>query len=445
VLKLAPTDLSALSRLARLYEREQQWASAVEVLKQLAELEPDPDQIRQHRFDLAKAFEKLGQPREAEATLEAARREAPTDLVIVRALAEFYRRHDAQSALAMHLNRAVKDLRHALDADLTDASAWEALVEVFGWRARRDAARVTAAAAQAFGVVLGDDAAQAGAGGVAPGAGAAAAAPEVVELLASASVLSPAARQVFAMAGDALDKTVPALDLKASRAERVSLRDLPFRAQLEELARAFGASEVEVWVTPGAPRACSAIGSQPVTLLVGRDLLAPGFDAAERAFLLARALEVARLNLVAAGRAQPADLAIAVAGMMRHFDPTHAPPGVSAAALDEAAKRFGKALPRKVRDELFPLVCEMMGAPSFDALRLGAATAELADRVALLATGAVPSAVSALLWSAAAETSVRDPRRADAVRRVASARALVAFAISDLHFEARQLTGVDWR
>jgi hypothetical protein len=31
------------------------------------------------------------------------------------------------------------------------------------------------------------------------------------------------------------------------------------------------------------------------------------------------------------------------------------------------------------------------------------------------------------------------------VRRVASARALVAFAISDLHFEARQLTGVDWR
>jgi hypothetical protein len=65
--------------------------------------------------------------------------------------------------------------------------------------------------------------------------------------------------------------------------------------------------------------------------------------------------------------------------------------------------------------------------------------------VALLATGAVPSAVSALLWSAAAETSVRDPRRADAVRRVASARALVAFAISDLHFEARQLTGVDWR
>jgi hypothetical protein len=444
VLKLAPTDLSALARLARLLEREQQWASAVEVLKQLAELDPDPDQVRQHRFDLAKALESLGQPREAEATLEAARREAPTDPVIVRALADFYRRQDAQSALAMHLNRAVKDLRLALDDELGDASGWEALVEVFAWRGRRDAARVAAGAAQAVGVVLGSDAAEAGAGGVVPGAGAAAAASELDELLASASLPS-SARQVFALAGEAIDKTVPALDLKASRAERMSLRDVAFRPQLEELARSFGLTEVEVWVTPGVPRACTAIGSQPATLLLGRDLLAPGFDVAERGFLLARALKVARLNLVAAVRAQPADLALAVAGMMRHFDPNYAPPGVQPAALDDAAKRFGKALPRKVRDELYPLVCEMMGAPSFDPLRLGAAATELAERVALLATGTVPAAVSALLWSAAAETSVRDPRRAEAVRRVASARALVAFAISDAHLEARQRTGIDRR
>jgi len=445
VLKLAPTDLSALGRLARLYEREQQWASAVAVLKQLAELDPDPDQIRQHRFELAQAFERLGQPRDAEATLEASRREAPTDPVIVRALADFYRRQDAQSALAMHLNRAVSDLRQALDADLTDASAWEALIEVFGWRGRRDAARVAASAAQSAGIVLGDDALQVGVGGVVPGASAAAIAAEVDELLASAGPWSTAARQVFALAGDAIDKTLPPLDLKAARAERTSLRDLAFRPQLEELAKTFGVADVEVWVTAGTPRACMAIGSQPATLLLGRDLIAPGFDAGERAFLLARALYVARLNLTAAVRAQPADLAIAVAGMMRHFDPNYAPPGVSPAALDDAAKRFGKALPRKVRDDLFALVCEMMGARTFDPLRLGAAATELADRVALLATGTVPSAVSALLWSAAAETSVRGPRRADAVRRVAAARALVAFAISDVHLEARQRTGIDRR
>ncbi len=445
VLKLAPTDLTALARLARLYEREQQWASALEALKQLAAIDPDPDQLRQHRLDLARTHEALGQPREAETALEAVRRAEPTDLEILRTIAAFYERQNAQAALAMHLNRGVNDVRQALDADLTDAAAWQTLVALLASRGRTDAARVAASTAQAVGVALVDAPVRLDATGGVPGAGGAAAEPELEELLASSTLLPLAARQVFRLAGDAIDKTIPALDLKAFRAERVSARDLPFRAQLEELARMFGAGDVEVWATPAAPRVCQAISCQPVALLVGRELFAPGFDAAERLFLLARALKIARANLVAAVRAQPADLAIAVAGMMRHYDPNHAPPGFSPASLDDAAKRFGKALPRKVRDELLPSLHEMLGAPQFDVLRLGAAASELGDRAALLATGSVPTAVSALLRVAGAEASTGDPRRADAVRKVAAARALVAFAMSDAHSEARQRTGVDRR
>jgi hypothetical protein len=113
--------------------------------------------------------------------------------------------------------------------------------------------------------------------------------------------------------------------------------------------------------------------------------------------------------------------------------------------VDEAAKRFGKALPKKIRDELFPAVYEMLGVPGFDATRLGAAAAELGDRVALLATGNLPAAISALLRLTGADVPLTDPRRIEAVQRVSAARALLAFAVSDAHFDARHRVGVDRR
>ena len=444
VLKLAPTDLGAMGCLARLYEREQQWPAAVEVLQQLVHAEPDPDHARQHRLDLASAYEKHGQGRQAEAALEATRRLEPTNLGVLRAIAEFYQRQDQQSALAMHLNRGVTDFRHAIETDPADTSAWHGLVEVLGWRGRQDAARTAASAGAAFGIVDEELAKLLDAAGGVPGAGSAAADVELEELV-SPVALPIAARTVFRLAGDALDKTLPPLELKSLRAERVSVRDLPYRAQIEELARWFGVSEIELWTTASSPRICMPISSQPVGILIGRDLLAPNVDPRERLFLLTRAVKLARANLVAAVRAQPADLALAVSGIMRHYDPHFAPPGVNVAALEEAGKRFGKALNKKVRDELYPHIYEMLGSPSFDALHLGAAAWELGDRIALVATGSVPAAVSALLRLSSAEIPAADPRRTAAVRKVAAARALIGFAISDSHFEARHRSGVDRR
>src|SRR5690606_13318165 len=85
--------------------------------------------------------------------LEEARKNAPTDLQVLRALAELYQRQNAANAMAMHLNRAVNDFRHALEADLGDAPAWLGLVEVLTWRGDADAASTSASAAQALGIV----------------------------------------------------------------------------------------------------------------------------------------------------------------------------------------------------------------------------------------------------------------------------------------------------
>src|SRR5690606_12652825 len=99
-----------------------------------------------------KLKEDAGETRDAEEVLERMRRAAPTDLHVLRGVADFYRRTSAQTALVMHLNRAANDLRHALSAELDDAGLWAALVEVLRERGRDDAAATCASAAYALGL-----------------------------------------------------------------------------------------------------------------------------------------------------------------------------------------------------------------------------------------------------------------------------------------------------
>ena len=81
----------------------------------------------------------------------------------------------------------------------------------------------------------------------------------------------------------------------------------------------------------------------------------------------------------------------------------------------------------------------------FDPTRLGLLACELGDRVALLATGLLPSATSALLRLAGIDGLEQMPARArvDAIKRVHEAADLFMFAISDLHFEARRRAGAE--
>jgi cyanophycinase-like exopeptidase len=92
-----------------------------------------------------------------------------------------------------------------------------------------------------------------------------------------------------------------------------------------------------------------------------------------------------------------------------------------------------------------PLAIEMGGAPGFDPSRLGLHAAELGDRLALLALGATPSALSALL--ALANTRLPEAagsaERVTATKKVPEAWSLVRFAISDAHFDARHRAGAD--
>ncbi len=441
VLKLVPDDTEAMERLAELYRREGNTAAAAEMLQQLAQHEVDPDRNRDYQLRLAASLESQGDLRQAEAVLEHTRRKSPTDLEVLRAMAEFYQRQNAHSAQAMHLGRAIADFRQAIARDASDASLWPGLVEVLGWRGVADAARCCASAAYAIGVTDVELSRHVDAHGGIPGGGGAACDPGLDDTL-SPPTLTRATRAVFHMAGEALEKALP-FDLRAFQADRLP-REHGFKNAMLEVGRWFGVPDMQVYQTYQAPRVCVAVSSSPVTVLVGGDLLTLT-DEHEKIFLLARAVKVARANLAVAVRSQPAQLALAVAGLVRSYDPRYAPHGLDSDQVDEMAHRVSKHVHRRVRDDLFPLAMEMSGAPGFDPARLGLAASELGDRVALLATGSVPAAIGSLLKLASSPgVSESTPAgRVQAIRQVPEALSLLEFATSDTLFEARSRVGAD--
>jgi hypothetical protein len=89
------------------------------------------------------------------------------------------------------------------------------------------------------------------------------------------------------------------------------------------------------------------------------------------------------------------------------------------------------------------LVLELRGNSSFSTRLVPFAVSALGDRAALTLTGDLPSAVDALLKIAGHKAPAGRAARLAAVRETPEAWALVRFAISDAHFEARAQAGVD--
>ena len=433
VLKLMPQDEEALGRLADLYERAGQWDAAVGALARLVALAKDTETRRPLALRLAEAHERRGDLRAAEQTLDEERREDPTEPEILAALADLYGRQGATAALSMHLGRAATDLRRALDRRPDEAELWEALADVLDRRDRRDGARVVAAAAQAFDAASPSLAERSPEARV-PGAAAAAMDPDVVR------TLSPGLREptfaLFRHLADALDKVLP-YDARSLQARKAS-REHPARLQARALAPAFGFADAQLLIAPGAHWA--PVSASPPTVLLGESFAT--LPEAPRAFLLTRALAALSLRLEAPLRAPGDRLALSLAGLVRHADPSYAPKGMDEEQLDDAGRRLVKAVPRRHRDALGPLAIEVVAAADFEVATLAERIDRLADRIALLVLGDLGGALDALLALAGLPHG-SGAHRAAGLREVPAARALLAFALDDLHLDARRKTGAE--
>jgi hypothetical protein len=390
-------------------------------------------------LELARAKEKRADLRGAEEVLEALRRDAPLEPEVLGALAEFYRRQGALSALAMHLNRASSDLRLVLERDPSQGAAWLTLLQMLEEKQRPDAARVVASLARACGASHERINQRLDARGDVPGV-AGAGFSELLDDLVFSESLPASTRIVFRHGAEALNKAVP-FDLRAVGGERLDKRH-PLRAVVQEVGRWAGLAEIDVFTSSQPPLAFVPIGDAPVQLLVGRALL-DSLSREEQIFLTARALKIARAHMSITCRVRPDEMGLLVHGLIRSQLPNYAPPSLDLAALDELCRRIGKHLSRRSVPELTPPLIELAGISGFDPARIYTVASAAGNRAALLATGSIQAALSALTRLAGLPVPSTFDRAL--LAQVDEAHDLLSFALSEAHFEARLRAGADQR
>ncbi len=383
--------------------------------------------MRKRILDLAVLHEKTGRdPRRAEKTLEAARRQSPEDVGLLRALVEFYARHHQTPAVNILLDRAAADARRALANGHLAAGPFGILATVFDLRGKRDAAR---AAESMLAAVEGRPSELQGAADRAFDS-------NLDDLLAPA-MLTPALRALLARAGDALDEATP-VDLRELRATPLA-PDAPLRRLAVRMAGAIGLSGLEIYASPELHVECIPVGSSPPAILVGEELRA---DERLGAFLVFRALKLVASKASVLARLAPTDLSVLVAAWLKCFNPTWQPAkGPFRPEVDAAQARVQPLMASAYEPNIGVLALEAAAAIDGGHAALRACALEWGDRVALLALGDPNAAVDAIAAEAGFNPDAND--RAAFIADNSEARALMTFGASDAFAEARARLGLD--
>ncbi|MEM7434155.1 MAG: tetratricopeptide repeat protein [Myxococcota bacterium] len=439
VLRLAPARVEAHDQLARVLRVQGKAVEAAKVLDGLVQHSPAGPARTDYAIRLAAAVEAAGQPRKAEQYLENLRAEHPTDVDLILALADHFERQGTAAAASMHLNRALVDLRDAIDVDPEDEELWTTIVRILGRRHGPGPASCAASAAVALGYPVALFAGAIDEGGRSLGT------PRdpidlEVDRIATPKELPATALRVFEMCEQGFEKLLP-LDAGGWKLRRVPNSMRALHAEASQVANALGLSEPKLRVASGSSTVCMPISSQPLTIAIGEQL-AEATSERERSFLFARALKVASLHLAPALRAQPADLDAALLALLGNQEASRAerppPPRV-----DDVRRTLVRSVPRRSRNELEGLVLELRGDHSFSSLAVPMAIAALGNQVALTLTGDLPSAVTALLRASGEPVPDVPHAKLAVIRDTPEVWNLVRFALSDAHFEARAQAGVD--
>ena len=432
VLKRAPNDAHTLERLVNVYARQNDAPRAIEAQQQLLTLSAHPTERRTRTVQLASLYDDVARDaRKAEQTLEAARRESPADVSILRALAEFYTRHKQMPAVNILLDRAATDARRALLAGRFAPGSFEVLQAVYDLRGRKDAARVVGATLAAY----------EGRPSETRGAETRAADPRLDDLLAP-ELFTPALRALLARTGDALDAAAP-LDARGMQAAQLPKSAAALHQTILHLGHQMGIGPVQALVAAKLDRKCLAASSSPPTIVLGENLLSVSNEPA-RTFLLIRALKLVQVRASAIARTPPSDMAVLMAAWLQAFNPQWRPDGVNAAAIAEASRRLKAGLPRQLAPDVGVIALDVAGSVGTQGAALGAGALFWANRTALLAIGDPTAAFDAIAWSLGANGAPGDGKeRAIWASRTNEVKDLIAFSVTDAYAEARGRLGLD--
>jgi tetratricopeptide (TPR) repeat protein len=429
VLKRFPEDLASLEKLVAVHRRQNDVSRAVEVKQQVVSLAKTPEERLARLVELAQIHETTGRdPRKAEQTLEAARKEFPLSVVALRALAEFFARHNQMPAMHVLLDRAASDARRAFAGGRFVTSLFETLATAYELRGKADAARVVSATLSAI----------SGQPAELRGAELAAGSPELDDLLAP-DVMSPALRALLARAGDGLDRAHP-MDLNALAPTPLPATS-PLAPLIQGAASAMGISGLMVLVSAKAGQVAIPATSTPPTLVVGEKLLESGNDRA-RAFQIVRALKLLSLRASALVRGKSEEVNALVSAWLSLFNPSWKPANVPPGLLQDMQRKLAPTMPAP-DPNLGVTALEAAGLLGTSGPQLRAAAMGWANRVALLAVGDPNAALDAIAWSLREERAPTGTEERPAwVARQAEARDLMTFSVSDAYAEARNRLGL---
>ena len=431
VLKRAPGDVPTLRRLVDVLRRAGDVAKAAIAQQEIVSAAIDPGARLEGLLSLAEIHETVGRdPRRSEQVLDGARKEFPTSVVALRAMAEFYARQKQMPAMQILLDRAAGDARRAFAQGRFVPALFEVLHAAFELRGKRDAARVVAATLAA---VEGD-------ASDLTGGDARAIDPRLDELLAP-EAMSNALRTVFLQTGDTLDVVAP-VDLRA-----LSAAPLPpgsrAAALIGGVATVVGLGALQILVSPALGKVALPLSSNPPTLLVGESLAQTDNERAV-VFVVTRALKMLLAHASALIRVPASEVAPLVAGLFGAFNPNFTPPGVDARRVSDYARRIAPALPRNIDPTIGVIALEAAGMVGQNWSSLAGAASSWANRVALLAVGDPSAALDAIAWEKNEEAAPRESEeRAAWIARHAEARDLMTFSVTDTYAEARSRLGLD--
>jgi tetratricopeptide (TPR) repeat protein len=431
VLKRTPDDPVFVAKLVDVYKRQGDVPHAVETQQQLVSLSTDPDARLAGLIDLAQIHENIGRdPRRSEQVLDSARKEFPTSVVALRAMAEFYSRQRQMPAMQILLDRAAGDARRSFAQGRFVPALFQVLHAAFELRGKRDAARVVAATLAA---VEGQESDL-------MGADARAVDPRLDDILAP-EVMSPALRALLIRVGDTLDVVAP-VDLRSMKAVPLA-PGTSIGATIGSVATMIGLGALQILVTPHLGRVAIPLASNPPTLLIGEGL-AKVKSERSRVFVVVRALKMLLSHASAMVRTAPPDVAPLIAGLFNALNPSYVAQGVNGQRLGEYARRIGPALPRNLDPTVGVIALEAAGMLGTQWAMLGPAAASWANRVGLLAVGDPNAALDAIAWDKGEERApTGSEERAAWIARHVEARELMTFSVTDAYAEARTRLAVE--
>lgn len=427
VLEREPESLSARERLVEVYGQLGEGAKALELQQYLLDSAAAAEEKKRRTLELAAVHELvMGDPRKAEATLEALRKQFPADREVLGALVSLLERDGRDAAARMLLDRTASDARRALSTGRFEPNLFAVLATVAHLREKPDAAKVAEASLWALeGRAL-----------EITGGGLDAAEAQFDEWLAP-ELLTPAFRALLSRTGELLDAAVP-FDLHSIRATPLRDEHPELSDEIRALSAGFGL-EIEAFSSPALGHVCVPARSSPAQIVLGMPLVQSSEEAVRR-FLILRALKILSAKAAGFARTAPVDLYPLATAYLQSFIPGWEAHGADSDQVAVYAERIAEAKPSRLDDDIPALALEVAGMLGSRASSLNTVVNTFGNRTALLAIGDPMAALFAIAWASGRSNGPPPSgrERITWVGRNAEARDVVVFSVGDAYAKARE-------